>query len=304
MFRFIDNKERPLIIPVFIPHLGCPNQCAFCNQKAVTGINEPDPESIDKVVEDYLKWSKPREKIEVSFFGGSFTAIEPELMIKYVKKGRELVEKGVVHTLRCSTRPDAIDEKTVQILKDNGFETVEIGAQSLSDRLLTKMNRGHLAADVFKTISMLKKYGIKAGAQLITGYPYETDGDAEETVSGFSKLDPDFIRIYPFVPLPETEIAREIEAGKVQSVDIEKAIERSADLYIEAMKNEIPVIRVGLPQSEDVPDIYPHNLSQVVIQKAIEKLAETGEKEFILPEKWITSFNMAKRKFPEIKIAI
>ena len=301
MFSFIDNRERPLIIPVFIPHLGCPNQCAFCNQKAVTGINEPDPESIDKVVEDYLKWSKQREKIEVSFFGGSFTAIAPELMMKYVKKGRELVEKGIIHTLRCSTRPDAIDENIVQILKDNCFETVEIGAQSLSDRLLTKMNRGHLAADVFKTISILKKHGIKAGAQFITGYPHETDDDVKETVFGLSKLNPDFIRIYPFVPLPETEIAREIESGKVQSVDTEKVIKRSADLYIEAMKNNIPVIRVGLPQSKDVPDIYPHNLSQVVIQKAIEKLAEIGEKEFILPEKWITSFNMAKRNFPEIK---
>lgn len=301
MFRFIENIERPLIIPVFIPHLGCPNQCAFCNQKAVTGINEPDPESIDNIVKDYLSWSKPREKIEVSFFGGSFTAIEHELMMKYVEKGRELVEKGIVHTLRCSTRPDVIDENVVQILKDNGFKTVEIGAQSLSDSLLTKMNRGHSADDIFKTILILKKHGIKAGAQFITGYPYETDDHIKETISGLSKLNPDFIRIYPFVPLPETEIAREIESGKVQTVDIKKAIERSADLYIEAMKNEIPVIRVGLPQSEDVPDIYPHNLSQVVIQKAIEKLAGNGEKEFILPEKWITSFNMAKRKFPEIR---
>jgi histone acetyltransferase (RNA polymerase elongator complex component) len=269
----------------------------------VTGINEPDPESIDNIVKDYLSWSKPREKIEVSFFGGSFTAIEHELMMKYVKKGRELVEKGVIHTLRCSTRPDAVDETNAQILKENGFETVEIGAQSLSDRLLNKMNRGHLAVDVFKTISVLKKHGIKAGAQFITGYPHETDDDVKETVSGLLKLDPDFIRIYPFVPLPETEIAKEIKSGKVKQINIESVIDRSADLYIEAMKNKIPVIRVGLPQSEDVPDIYPHNLSQVVIQKAIEKLAENGEKEFTLPEKWITSFNMAKRKFPEIKRA-
>lgn len=301
MFKFIENTERPLIIPVFIPHLGCPNQCAFCNQKAVTGISEPDPESIDKVVKDYLSWSKPREKIEVSFFGGSFTAIEHELMMQYVKKGRELVEKGVIHTLRCSTRPDAVDDNIAEILKDNGFETVEIGAQSLSDRLLTKMNRGHSSNDVFKTISTLKNHGIKTGAQFITGYPYETDDDIKTTISRLSELNPDFIRIYPFVPLPQTEIAREIESGKVQSVDIEKAMKRSADLYIEAMKNEIPVIRVGLPQSEDVPDIYPHNLSQVVIQKAIEKLAKNGEKEFILPKKCITSFNMAKRNFPEIK---
>ena len=301
MFTFIENKERPLIIPVFIPHLGCPNQCAFCNQKAVTGISEPDPQSIDKVVADYLSWSKPREKVEVSFFGGSFTAIDHDLMMSYIKKGRELVEKGVIHTLRCSTRPDAIDDQVSEILKNNGFETVEIGAQSLSDNLLQKMGRGHSVADVFKAVSMLKKHGIKAGAQFITGYPYETESDTQKTVSEISKLKPDFIRIYPFVPLPQTEITSEIESGKVTQIDVETVINRSADLFIEAMKNEIPVIRVGLPQSDDVPDIYPHNLSQVVIQKAIEKLAQDGEKEFIVPEKWITSFNMAKRNFPEIK---
>ena len=301
MFTFIENKERPLIIPVFIPHLGCPNQCAFCNQKAVTGVSEPDPESIDRVVKDYLGWSKPREKVEVSFFGGSFTAIDRELMMSYIKKGRELLEKGVVHTLRCSTRPDAIDDQVSEILKDNGFETVEIGAQSLSDNLLQKMGRGHSVADVFKAVSMLKKYGIKAGAQFITGYPYETASDAQKTISELSELRPDFIRIYPFVPLPETEIAREIESGKIRQINIETVIGRSADLFIEAMKNKIPVIRVGLPQSDDVPDIYPHNLSQVVIQRAIEKLTESGEKEFILPEKWVTSFNMAKRNFSEIK---
>ncbi len=301
MFRFIGNKERPLIIPVFIPHLGCPNQCAFCNQKAVTGISEPDPVSIDKVVEDYLSWSKPREKIEVSFFGGSFTAINHDLMMSYIKKGRELVEKGLIHTLRCSTRPDAIDGKVVGILKDNGFRTIEIGAQSLSDKLLEKMNRGHNSEDVFNAVSMLKKHGIMTGVQFITGYPYETESDAQKTMSGLSDLKPDFIRIYPFVPLPQTEIAKEIESGKVTQIDVETVIDRSADLFIEAMKNEIPVIRVGLPQSDDVPDIYPHNLSQVVIQKAIEKLAQSGEKEFIIPEKWITSFNMAKRNFPEIR---
>jgi len=301
MFRFIGNTERPLIIPVFIPHLGCPNQCAFCNQKVVTGINEPDPEGIGNIVKDYLSWSKPREKIELSFFGGSFTAIDKDQMIKYVRKGSELVKNGVIHTLRCSTRPDAIDENVAQILKNNGFETVEIGAQSLSDELLKKMNRGHSSNDIFKAVSILKNHGIKVVAQFITGYPHESDKDIEKTISGLSKLAPDFIRIYPFVPLPNTEIANEIDSGKVESVDSEEAINRSADIYIEAMKNKIPVIRVGLPQSEDVPDIYPHNLSQVVIQKVIEKLADTGEKEFVLPEKWVTSFNMAKRKFPEIK---
>lgn len=304
MFKFTGNNEKPLIIPVFIPHLGCPQICAFCDQRAVSGIEEPSPDSIEKTVRDYLSWSKKREIVEISFFGGSFTAIPFEKMMQYINKGLEFINEGSVHSLRCSTRPDAIDKNIAKILKENRFGTVELGVQSLSGRLLEKMKRGHSVDDVFNAVRILKKAGIKTVVQLMTGYPHETENDHEVTVEKLRKLKPDAIRIYPFIPLENTDISSEINSGKIKIMKSELVLERTAELFTASMELSIPVIRIGLPVTENVPDIYPHNMYQTVISKAIEKLAEKGEIEFQMPENMVTGFNMAKKRYPGIKLTV
>jgi histone acetyltransferase (RNA polymerase elongator complex component) len=300
MFKFICSKEKPLIIPIFIVNEGCANICAFCNQKNITGTKGVKVQEIDSIVGEYLGFSKKREKVELSFYGGSFTALPTERMNAFVEKGKALVEKGVVNSLRCSTRPDAIDEKIAKHLKENHFETVELGVQTMSDKLLNKMKRGHTAATVYNAVETLKKYKIKTVVQLMSGYPYENKEDLDITMNALDLLKPDYLRIYPFVPICDTEIHDDIERGLVKMNSVDEIIEKSAKIFIRAMGNNIPVIRIGLPLSGDIPDIYPHNLFQVVVHKAIEILAEKGEKEFVLPKEWVTSFNMAKRKYPEI----
>lgn len=304
MFKFTGTNERPLIIPVFIPHLGCPQICAFCDQRSVTGIEEPSLEIIEKSVRDYLGWSKKREIVEISFFGGSFTAIPFEKMMQYINKGLEFINEGSVHSLRCSTRPDAIDKNIANILKENRFGTVELGVQSLSGRLLEKMKRGHSVDDVFDAVRILKKAGIKTVAQLMTGYPHEVENDHKVTIEKLRKLKPDTIRIYPFIPLEDTEISYEINSGKIKAMKTELVLERTAELFTASMELSIPVIRIGLPVTENVPDIYPHNLYQIVISKAVEKLAEKGETEFQMPENMVTGFNMAKKRFPQIRLTV
>ncbi len=300
MLRFICSKEKPLIIPLFVVHEGCPNICAFCNQRNITGTKSVKVDEIDAIADEYLGFSKKREKVELSFYGGSFTALPTERLTAFVEKGKELVEKGVVNSLRCSTRPDAIDEKTARYLKESYFETVELGVQTMSDKLLRKMKRGHDSNAVYKAVEILKKHNIKTVVQLMSGYPYEDKEDLEITLNSFRLLKPDYLRIYPFVPIKDTEIQSEIERGFIKMRPVNEIIEESAGIFIEAMNNNIPVIRIGLPQSVDIPDIYPHNLFQVTVCKAIEILAEKGEREFLMPEEWVTSFNMAKRKYPEI----
>jgi histone acetyltransferase (RNA polymerase elongator complex component) len=300
MFKFIVSDQKPLIIPLFIVNQGCPNICAFCNQKNITGTKGIKLENIGEIVDEYLGFSKKREKTEISFYGGSFTALPIEEMRKFVEKGCEFVEKGVVNSLRCSTRPDAIDEKTAKYLKENHFKTVELGVQTMSDRLLVKMKRGHSSKSVYKAVEILKKHEIKTVVQLMSGYPYEDVQDLEITIKSLGLLKPDYLRIYPFVPICDTEIHDDMERNLVKMNSVDEIIEKSAKIFIRAMENNIPVIRVGLLLSADIPDIYPHNLFQVVVQKAIEILAEKGEKEFVLPKEWATSFNMAKRKYPEI----
>ena len=147
---------------------------------------------------------------------------------------------------------------------------------------------------------LLASYEIKTVVQLMSGYPYENEQDMEITIKSLDLLKPDCLRIYPFVPICDTEIHDDMERNLVKMNSVDEIIEKSAKIFIRAMENNIPVIRIGLPLSGDIPDIYPHNLSQVVVQKAIEILAGKGEKEFVIPEEWITSFNMAHKKFPEI----
>ena len=303
MFKFVAATQKPLIIPVFIPHLGCKRQCAFCNQRDVTGVTEPTLEDVGNAVKSYLSWSKPRERTEISFYGGTFTALPREKMINYIRKGLEFVENGSVNALRCSTRPDEIDEERVEILKNNYFEVVELGVQSMSESLLEKMRRGHSAECVEHAVRLLKNAGISVGLQFMTGFPYETDEDVKISCDALSVLRPDFIRIYPFVPLKNTPVEREISSGIVQMESVETILERTVTLFLAAMKLEIPVIRVGLPQSSDVPEIYPANLFQVVVAEAISRLAKEGETEFCIPDNFTTSFNMAKKRFPFIDVS-
>lgn len=300
MFKFVAATQKPLIIPVFIPHLGCKKLCAFCNQRDVTGVTEPTLEDVETAVNSYLSWSKPRERTEISFYGGTFTALPREKMMNYIRKGVEFVENGTVNALRCSTRPDEIDEERAEILKNSHFETVELGVQSMSEKLLEKMRRGHSSECVENAVKLLKNAGIAAGLQFMTGFPYETDEDVEISCASLSVLKPDFIRIYPFVPLKNTPVEREISSGSVQMYGVETILERTVTLFFAAMKLEIPVVRIGLPQSSDVPEIYPANLFQVVVAKAISRLAEEGETEFCIPDNFETSFNMAKKEFPFI----
>ena len=301
MFTFVAAEQKPLIIPVFIPNLGCKRLCAFCNQRDVTGVTEPTLEDVENAVKSYLSWSKPRERTEISFYGGTFTALPHEKMINYIRKGVEFVENGSVDALRCSTRPDEIDEERTKILKNNHFEVVELGVQSMSETLLEKMRRGHPASCVEKSVRLLKKTGISVGLQFMTGFPGETDEDVGISVKSLEVLNPDFIRIYPFVPLKNTPVEREISLGNVRMENVETILERTVTLFLAAMELKIPVIRIGLPQSCDIPEIYPANLFQVVVAKAISRLAKEGETEFSIPDNFETSFNMAKKFHTGIK---
>ncbi|MGI6394586.1 MAG: radical SAM protein [bacterium] len=303
MFKFIVASEKPLIIPVFVPHLGCPNICMFCNQKIISGVEIPTLGDIEKNVKEYLSFSKKREKTEISFYGGSFTAIPFETMMSYIAKGAEFIESGLIDSLRCSTRPDTISEKIADTLKKNHFETVELGVQTMSGRLLEKMKRGHTVEDVFKATQILKKYKLKTVLQFMTGYPDETKDDIAATLNSLKELSPDFLRIYPFVPLEGSGIFKEIENHGKTLVPANEVIERTVSVFIEAMKQNIPVIRIGLPIVENSVSPYPHNLLQVVVSRAIERLAENGVQLFDIPKEWLSCFRVASKKYKTISLA-
>ncbi len=243
---------RHINVALFVPHNGCPNQCSFCNQRAISGHrNQVKPSDVDKAVQIALE--NPESKGgEIAFFGGSFTAIERETMVSLLSAAYRYVENGSFKGIRISTRPDAVDEEICEILKTYGVTAVELGAQSLDDRVLMLNKRGHTADDIAKATKLLQKNGFETGLQMMTGLYGSTDEDSIETARKIIGLNPDTVRIYPTVVLENTELCELYRKGEYHPQGVEEAAELCAELLQVFEEAGIKVIRTGLHSGGDV----------------------------------------------------
>lgn len=238
-------------ISLFIPHLGCPHKCSFCNQNTITGKQtQPSADDVRAAVETALK--KKNYDYEIAFFGGSFTAIDREYMISLLKAAYDYVKDGRVNGIRISTRPDCIDEEVLDILKKYGVTSIELGAQSMDDEVLRANFRGHTAEDVENASRLIKSYGFELGLQMMTGLYLDTNEKAIETAKKLITLSPDTIRIYPTVVLKNTYLAKlyDDEIYKPQTVD--DAANLCTKIVPMFEKAGIRVIRLGLHSSPEL----------------------------------------------------
>ncbi len=304
VFRGLTPLERPLIVPIFVTHRGCSHRCAFCDQEAIAGTAD-FPTEVAGIAARYRRWSRGGRPIELSFYGGSFTALPRAEMDAYLAAAQRLLGQGIVGSLRCSTRPDAIDDERARLLAQSGFTTVELGAQTMSDRLLAAMGRGHTAADTERATEILRGSGLSVVLQFMSGYPGETDEDVAVTCRALERLHPAAIRIYPFTPLPGTRIAEKLREGAVL-FEPQKAVECAATVFLAAQEAGIPTIRIGLPKENLAESPYPDNLAQVVIASALERLAARGERLFYLPGAWRTSLALVRKRgrFPDDAVVV
>ncbi len=239
-------------VALFVPHEGCPNQCSFCNQRAISGqLRQVTPEDVRKSAAIALE-NPESSGGEIAFFGGSFTAIERETMVSLLSAAYEFIRAGSFKGIRISTRPDAIDAEICEILKQYGVTAVELGAQSLDNNVLMLNRRGHTAEDVVKATAMLKKYGFETGLQMMTGLYGSADEDSIKTARKIIELRPDTVRIYPTVVLENTRLAELFKAGEYQPQTVESAAELCAELLMMFDRAKIKVIRTGLHSGGDV----------------------------------------------------
>lgn len=238
-------------ISIFIAHNGCPQQCSFCNQKTITGTrSQPTGEDVRNAVETALK--KSGYEYEIAFFGGSFTAIEREYMITLLSAAYEYVKDGRVKGIRISTRPDFIDEEVLEILENYGVTSVELGAQSMDDEVLSANLRGHNAKAVVTASKLIKSKGFELGLQMMTGLYKDTDEKAILTAKKIIELKPDTVRIYPAVVLKGTYLAQLYQNGEYNPANAEKSAELCAELLPMFENAGIKIIRLGLHSSEDI----------------------------------------------------
>ena len=242
-------------VALFVVHKGCPNMCSFCNQRSISGsqkdITAEDVHSAVRTAIDSLTESQAAGG-EIAFFGGSFTMVERGYMLSLLEAAYEYVEKGIFKGIRISTRPDGIDGEICGILKKYGVTAVELGAQSLDDRVLSLNDRGHTAKQVEDACIMLKEYGFEVGLQMMTGLYGSEDSDSLETAKKIIDLAPETVRIYPTVVLKGTRLYELMNSGEFVPKDVDETAHLCAKLIVMFENAGIKVIRVGLHSGGDV----------------------------------------------------
>ena len=271
--------KKQYIIPIFVPHLGCPNDCVFCNQKSISGqTKQVTKEDVKNIIEEHLKYIKKDSKVEVAFFGGSFTGIEESKQEELLAAAYEYIKQKKVDSIRISTRPDYIDKKILKRLKKYKVKTIELGVQSANDYILKKAGRGHTFEDVVKASKLIRWYGFDLGHQMMVGLPESTTVDEINTAKQLIKLKPKMVRIYPVLVIKNTKLEKDYNDGKYKPLTVTQAVEVCKELVKLFVKKHIEVIRIGLQPTDTItnPD---NDKSEVVagpFHPAFRQLVESG----------------------------
>lgn len=243
-------------LSVFIPHVGCRERCSFCDQHRITGREKaPTAQEVAGLLEDAAaKYRGDPKDAEIAFFGGSFTAVPLPYMQSLLSAAAEICRRYGFSGIRCSTRPDAIDDERLTILKKYGVTAVELGAQSMDDGVLAKNRRGHTAEDVHRGAALIRRYGMKLGLQMMTGLPGDSDAGALETARQLLALHPGEMRIYPALVLENTELCDWYRAGEYAPQTLENAVDLCAKLIPMIEGAGVRLLKVGLHDSAETKD--------------------------------------------------
>ncbi len=245
---------RHVNIPIFIPHVGCPNACVFCNQRSISGHMSFEASRVDEEIKTALSTVPADAEAEIAFFGGSFTGIDRELMLYLLDTAQKYIDGGRARGIRMSTRPDYIDDRVLSDLSRYTVKTVELGLQSLDDRVLAASGRGHDAERAVRACHAVKEAGYELIGQMMIGLPASDTETEMMTAREIIKARADGARVYPTVVFYETELARMTERGAYTPLSTAEAVERTKNVLDVFDRGGVPCIRVGLQSSENLSD--------------------------------------------------
>lgn len=272
--------KKQYVIPIFVPHLGCPNDCIFCNQKSISGQKKQlTKEDVKKQIEYFLDNIKEKDsEKEVAFFGGSFTGIDIEKQEELLEAASEYLKQGKINSIRISTRPDYINKEILKRLKKYKVKTIELGVQSTNNYILQRSERGHTFEDVKKASKLIRWYGFELGHQMMVGLPESTRIDEINTAKALIKLKPKMVRIYPVLVVKGTKLEKEYNEGIYEPLPLPQAVEICKTLVRMFADKNINVIRIGLQTTEEISDPESDG-SEVVagpFHPAFRQLVESG----------------------------
>ncbi len=242
------------IIPIFIPHKGCPHDCSFCNQKKIAGEGSGvGGDKADQIISDQLENLKATNRsIEVAFYGGSFTGLPIKDQVDLLTAASKKKEAGLIDEIRLSTRPDCIQEEILDILQKYGVSTIELGVQSTDDRVLNLNNRGHTKEDVSRAVGLIKKRQISLGLQMMVGLYGDTEEGLLNTAEDIVGYGADFVRIYPTIVIKDTLLESLYLEGKYEPISLEEAVYLCKKLVVRFNRDGLPIIRLGLQATEEI----------------------------------------------------
>lgn len=297
-------EKKHYIIPIFVPHLGCPNDCIFCNQRNISGQMQPvTREDVRNTVEYYLKiFGDKKAYKEIAFFGGSFTGIDIETQKELLQVAYEYVKDRKINSIRISTRPDYINKEILKMLKKYKVKTIELGVQSSNDFILKRAGRGHTFEDVKKASKLIRRYRFTLGHQMMLGLPESSLKDELKTASDLAKLKPKIMRIYPVLVLKGTQLEKEYNEGKYRPLNVNQAVEICKEVYGYLNKKKINVIRIGLQTTDMICN--PKNEGSTVVagpyHEAFRQLVEDG----MWYDSIINRIKMLNVKVKEIEVIV
>lgn len=258
-------------ISIFVPHIGCPHKCAFCDQRTITGERDiPHAEDVSRICNAAIERIGSPEDTEIAFFGGSFTAVPKDYMLELLKAAQPYIGVGKFAGIRCSTRPDCIDEEILELLKKYGVTSIELGAQSLCDSTLAANERGHTAADVVNASKLIREYKFELGLQMMIGLYKSSIKDELYTCREICRIKPDTVRIYPTVILEGTRLAELYRSGEYQPFSFDTAVDIAAEAMLAFEESGIRVIKCGLHASE----LVEHDMVGGFYHQAFRELCE------------------------------
>lgn len=241
-------------IPIFVPHRGCQFDCVFCNQRRITGAGtDVGARDVKRLIDEHLSTlPKSGARVEAAFFGGSFTGIPMREQNELMDAVKPYIESGAVRGIRLSTRPDYINREILDNLYAHGVTTIELGVQSMDDRVLEASKRGHSSAQVRAAAELIREYPFALGLQMMTGLPEDTPERSLYTAREIIGLRPDMVRIYPTLTIRDTYLEKMYLAGKYVPQTLDEAVELAKELMLMFEENGITVIRAGLQSTDEI----------------------------------------------------
>jgi histone acetyltransferase (RNA polymerase elongator complex component) len=246
------------VVPVFIPHAGCPHRCVFCDQTRTTGRSAefPTPDRLGADIDQFLAYRRDsRRPTEIAFYGGNFLGLAPERIRLLLEAGADYVTRGAVQGLRFSTRPDTISAEALEYIADYPVTTIELGVQSMDDKVLATCRRGHTARDTRRSVALLRTKSYRLGLQMMVGLPGDTSAQALDTGRQIAALAPEFVRIYPTLVLKDSPLARWCQQGRYGPMALDESVDLVKTLLEHFLRTGVRVVRMGLQPTADLnPD--------------------------------------------------